>query len=474
MTDTASPIITVNGVVKQFGRFAALRGVSAEFAPARMYAILGDNGAGKTTLLRSIAGLSKPTRGEISLLGSTDLHDVCHEIGYMAHPSLLYDEMSGMENLLYFARLYGIHDEQRCADAISAVGLDPALSRPVGQYSQGMRQRMSLARALLNQPKVLLLDEPFSNVDVKSAREMVGLLVKLRDQGKTIFVVTHQASLLEGAADEFVRIEEGKIVARTATASESISAVRADNNKVMLGGPSKALISTPNDTNQISFLATTYSTLHKDLRLEWRSKDAINSMLFFSLLVVVIFSFAFNPTAEESRLIAGGLIWVAFLFAAVVALNQTWARELRNQVLDAYRVAPAPPNSLFLAKALGNFIFVSILEMLMTPLFVVFYSLRPLGPIYQLLIVAVLGTWALVVNGTFFAAMSLRTRAREIMLPLLLFPISIPALLAMVEATTEILTGEYSPRFWITLLGAYDVVFTIACLFFFEKVLQAE
>ena len=79
----------------------------------------------------------------------------------------------------------------------------------------------------------------------------------------------------------------------------------------------------------------TRTTLLKDLRLEWRSKDAINSMLFFALLVVVIFSFAFNPTAEESRRIAGGLVWVAFLFAAVVALNQTWARELRNQVLDA-------------------------------------------------------------------------------------------------------------------------------------------
>ena len=93
-----------------------------------------------------------------------------------------------------------------------------------------------------------------------------------------------------------------------------------------------------------SLASITGATLRKDLRLEWRSKDAINSMLFFALLVVVIFSFSFNPTAEESRQIAGGLIWVAFLFAAVVALNQTWARELRNQVLDAYRVSPAPAN----------------------------------------------------------------------------------------------------------------------------------
>ena len=218
----------------------------------------------------------------------------------------------------------------------------------------------------------------------------------------------------------------------------------------------------------------TRATLAKDLRLEWRSKDAINSMLFFALLVVVIFSFSFNPSAEESRQIAGGLVWVAFLFAAVVALNQTWARELRNQVLDAYRVSPAPANALFLAKAVGNFIFVSVLEALMTPLFIVFYTLRAVGPAWQLIPIAMLGTWALVVNGTFFAAMSIRTRSREIMLPLLLFPISIPALLGMVEATSAVLTGEYSARFWIVLLAVYDVVFTTVCLLLFEAVLNAE
>jgi heme exporter protein B len=224
----------------------------------------------------------------------------------------------------------------------------------------------------------------------------------------------------------------------------------------------------------VSFLAITRATLTKDIRLEWRSKDAINAMLFFALLVVVIFSFAFDPTAEESRRIAGGLVWVAFLFAAIVALNQTWARELRNQVLDAYRVSPAPANPLFLAKAVGNFIFVGVLELLMTPLFIAFFKLRAIGPVWQLAPIAVLGTWALVVNGTFFAAISLRTRSREIMLPLLLFPISVPALLGMVNATTAVLTGEYSARVWIALLLAYDVVFTIACLYLFETVLEAE
>src|SRR4030081_1083502 len=149
-----------------------------------------------------------------------------------------------------------------------------------------------------------------------------------------------------------------------------------------------------------SFWSITLATLTKDVRLEWRSKDALNSMLFFSLLVVVVFSFSFDPNAEESRQIAGGLVWVALLFAAVVALNQTWARELRNNVLDAYRIAPAPLESLFFAKTLGNFIFVSVLELLITPLFIVFYNLRSVGPVYQLIIVSILGNWALVVNGT--------------------------------------------------------------------------
>lgn len=209
------PIITVSGLIKQFGRFAALRGVDAEFLPGRLYGLLGDNGAGKTTLLRTLAGLSQPTRGRVMVLGSSDLQAIRHEIGYMAHPSLLYDEMSGMENLRYFARLYDIQDDARCAQIIEAVKLDPKLARPVGQYSQGMRQRMSLARALVNDPKILLLDEPFSNVDIRSAHEMVQLLSGLRDAGKTVFVVTHQASLLEGAADEFIFMELGKIASRS-------------------------------------------------------------------------------------------------------------------------------------------------------------------------------------------------------------------------------------------------------------------
>ena len=209
-----APLIVVKGLIKQFGRFAALRGVSAEFDAGKFHVILGDNGAGKTTLMRALAGLAHPTRGTVSILGKTP-HEACRDIGYMAHPSLLYDEMSGLENLRYFARLYDISGNGRSEQVIRSVGLDPALLRPVGAYSQGMRQRLSLARAILHDPKILLLDEPFASVDVPSAREMVGLLRGMRDAGKTIFVVTHQAPLVEGVADEFVWMQAGQIVDRS-------------------------------------------------------------------------------------------------------------------------------------------------------------------------------------------------------------------------------------------------------------------
>src|SRR5271166_3594812 len=166
------PVIVLQNLVKFFGRFAALRGITESFAPARLYVVVGDNGAGKSTLLRVVAGLTQPSQGSVTLLGAGTAREVAHRIGYMGHAPLLYDELSGMENLRYFAGLYGIADVDACRDAMGMVGLDPELTRRIGQYSQGMRQRLSLARAVLHNPDVILLDEPFSNVDVRSAHQM--------------------------------------------------------------------------------------------------------------------------------------------------------------------------------------------------------------------------------------------------------------------------------------------------------------
>jgi heme exporter protein B len=217
-----------------------------------------------------------------------------------------------------------------------------------------------------------------------------------------------------------------------------------------------------------------WTHLVKDLRIEWRSREAVNSMLFFALLVVVLFSLSFDPQGAFSRDIAGGVLCVATMFASVSALNQAWAREIRHQVLDAQRMAPTPGADMFLAKVLANFLFVTVVQVVLAPVFVVMYNLRILGNAWELALVLPFGTWALVANGTFFAAMSIRSRNRELLLPLILFPIFMPALLAMVLATGSILTGDSDPTLWIKLLLGYDIIFTTVSLLLFEIVLHAE
>jgi ABC-type multidrug transport system ATPase subunit len=208
--------VELRGVSRYFGRFAALRSVTMSIQVGRFYAVVGENGAGKSTLLRVIAGLIPASRGAVAWFGVTNRLLARPRISYLAHASLLYDELDAMENLRYFAALYGIRDIRVSETAMLAMGLDPRLKRPVGEYSQGMRQRLSLARAILHSPDLLLLDEPFSNVDAASAGGMARALGRMRDRGCSLLVVTHQPAWLEGVADEFLYLADGRIVARSA------------------------------------------------------------------------------------------------------------------------------------------------------------------------------------------------------------------------------------------------------------------
>lgn len=179
----------------------------------RFYVLRGENGAGKSTLLRMIAGLNEPTEGSIHIYGIPN-KQALDRMGYMAHAPLLYDELSGMENLRFFGQLYGVSSDAPLAKAMERVGLDPRLDRRVGQYSQGMRQRLSLARAIFHQPRLLLLDEPFSNVDPDSALQIAKLLADMRTGGTTILLVTHQIGLLANLADEYLMLSHGQLVDR--------------------------------------------------------------------------------------------------------------------------------------------------------------------------------------------------------------------------------------------------------------------
>jgi heme ABC exporter ATP-binding subunit CcmA len=211
--NTDSFAVQLKQVSKIYGRTAAVRNVSLELQAGRFYVLRGENGAGKSTLLRMVAGLSRPTQGEISVFGKpcSKAHT---SLGFMGHAPLVYDELSGMENLRFFAQLYGIHSDAPLRDALQRVGLDPALTRRAGQYSQGMRQRLSLARAIFHSPRLLLLDEPFSNVDPESAGQIATLLAGMRASGATILLITHQLGLLAEIADEFLFLSAGQLVER--------------------------------------------------------------------------------------------------------------------------------------------------------------------------------------------------------------------------------------------------------------------
>lgn len=205
------PLARLEAVSRLFGSFAALRQVTVELVPGRCYVLLGENGAGKSTLLRILAGLLRPSAGKVTVFGDLDPHGARHRIGYMSHSPMLYDELTGLENLEYFRSLYRGYECLEPKDALKQVGLDPALPRSVGQYSQGMRQRTSLARVLLSQPELLLLDEPFSNMDVESVSQMVQLLARFRSAKRTIVLTTHQRELAAPIADAMLTLRAGRL-----------------------------------------------------------------------------------------------------------------------------------------------------------------------------------------------------------------------------------------------------------------------
>ncbi|MFZ1010831.1 MAG: ABC transporter ATP-binding protein [Candidatus Sulfotelmatobacter sp.] len=210
-TGTSSPNARLEQVSKLFGSFAALRQVSADLEPGCCYVLIGENGAGKSTLLRILAGLLRPTHGKVTVFGGQEPLQARARIGYMSHAPMLYDELTAQENLRYFANLYSGRACLAPSEVLRQVGLDPDLSRTLGQYSQGMRQRTSLARVLLPVPELLLLDEPFSNMDVESVQQMVELLAGFRQSNRTIVITTHQREAAAPIADWIIRLQAGRV-----------------------------------------------------------------------------------------------------------------------------------------------------------------------------------------------------------------------------------------------------------------------
>jgi heme exporter protein B len=212
----------------------------------------------------------------------------------------------------------------------------------------------------------------------------------------------------------------------------------------------------------------------KDLRAEMRTKEAINASLGFSIVILLMFSFAFDPEGEYVPEIAGGLLWIVFAFAGTLVLNRSFAREIPNDCLDALIAAPIPGSSLFLGKAIANYILLMAVELISLPVFGIFYNVRWTRQLGQLMLVLALGTWALTVIGTIMSALTVNIRLREVMLPMLTYPLLAPALMGAMRLTAMLVAGEPIAgdlETWLKLLIGFDVIFTAVSLVLVETVL---
>jgi heme exporter protein B len=214
-------------------------------------------------------------------------------------------------------------------------------------------------------------------------------------------------------------------------------------------------------------LRQAWAVFQKDIRMEFRGKEALNAAVAFALVVLILFSFAIDPTSEELREMSGGLLWILFAFSGVLLLNRSFSREQANDTLDVLMSLRVRPSALLLGKAWANLIFILLVEAICLPVFGVLYNIDITGQPGWLLLTLLLATWAIAVVGTVFAAMTVNLRLRELMLPVIVYPMIIPALAGAIRLTNLALTGAPPAGddwIWVRLLIGFDIIFTALAL----------
>ncbi len=218
----------------------------------------------------------------------------------------------------------------------------------------------------------------------------------------------------------------------------------------------------------------TWAMTWKDVTVELRARERVNAMLFFAALVLFIFNFAMGPDQEKLRAAAPGLLWLAFLFTGMLGLGRSFQAERENECFEELLLTPGDRESLYFGKLFGNILFMLMAEALILPLSAILYNLDIWASLPALGLVAFLGTVGFSAIGTLLAAMTAHMRAREVMLPLLLLPLTVPVILGSVHATGAILAGQGLGEaiHWLKLLAGFDIVFLVACPLAFEFVLE--
>ena len=523
MLDNGAPVIEAHDLTRRYGRTVALRPLTFSVRTGERIGVIGPNGAGKSTLLSLLGRQLRPTHGSLALLGRpigrSDLN-IRAEIGYVGHQPWLYDELTPLENLTFFRRLYGPpQDPGNVAAAVERVGLAGAATTPVSQLSRGQQQRLALARATLHRPRLLLLDEPDASLDPLAIAGLPALLgLDSRhphpEDGwhPTIVLATHDLDLALHFCQRLIVLVEGRCVLDAATDTltaailRAIYAGEADSGDADLppphslqgrgcraprlpfpegkgpgvrsnikrpGGeaPSESETPAPRPTSWGALTAI----IGKDLRIEGRRRDNVAAAAMYAIVCLLIFNFALDAPGTDAARLVPGLIWVTITYGATVGFGRTFAQEHERGNLDALLAAPLDRSVLYAAKLLGNLALTAVLIVLTVALTTIFFTVA-FAPLALLLSLA-LGTLGLAAAGTLLSALAAQTRAREVLLPVLLFPITVPALLAAVHSTAAALQGRMAwggagDAPWLHLLIAFDLIYVVLSWLVFEFALE--
>jgi heme exporter protein A len=458
----AGPGIRLENVSKLYGDVTALRAVSLHITPGSTVALLGPNGAGKSTLMQVISGLTAPTTGTVSANGSTAA------MGVLTHKTMLYDRLTGRENLALHANLRGI-DRQRIETVLAQVDLLAAANRPVADYSHGMRRRLALARALLHDPQLLLLDEPFSGLDADSqewlwqllAGTSTGRSTSLRGV-RTILFSSHDTQRAAAHADRILILRNGRIISDQTQATANGAAAVTTNPEA----------ARDHRATRVDFARTVAAILGKDLLVEWRGRTASSAMLMLAGLLATVLGMAFESLTGQARVISG-VLWVLITFAAMHGLSRSFEEDFRDDGLAGLIFSGADPAAIYLGKVLSNSLLLLLVAVVAVGLTAVFFHAPLLAPhLPGLLLVIGLAVVGLTAVGGILTVIARHSPLGESFLPILFLPLAVPVLLAGIELTAMLLeTGLLDGR-WLRLLALYDVGMVVATAVFFEYTME--
>ena len=444
----------LRGAGRRYGERAALRDVSLDLEAGRTLVVFGPNGAGKTTLLRILATLLRPHAGEVRVLGHPlpeDGYAVRGRLGFLGHEALLYRELTGRENLRFYARLHGVA-APRVAAVLDAVGMTARADDPVAELSRGMVQRLAIARAVLHEPALLLLDEPLANLDPAAAEQVAPLIGP--GSGATRVVTSHDPA--------------GGLRGRRRRARPEGRAGRLPR-----AGRRRAL---PADRRALPMMRSTVAALlSKELTLELRTRESVPAMVLFSVATYVVFHFGLDRDRVAGDL-ASGVLVVTLLFSAILGVNRLFVAEHEQGGFDGFLLAPVDRTAMLVAKAVALFCFLSVVELVALPAF----ALLLLGPsltqaLPELVLVLLLANAGIAVIGTLVAALAIQTRARDLIVPLLALPLLVPVVLAAARSATPLLQDGGAgplPGNWMAILAIYDLLFALIAYAVFDFLLE--